>query len=60
MDRYRGQLFGNILLAVPTDAYMAGVVPLADHPDDVDELLETALGACDLMGSVVLDMYARL
>ena len=60
MDRCRGQLFGNVVLAGPTEAYMAGIAPLAGHPDDVDELLDAALRACDMMGSPVLDMYARL
>ncbi|MCU1352063.1 MAG: hypothetical protein JWM05_1272, partial [Acidimicrobiales bacterium] len=60
LDRSRGQLFGNVVLLGPTEVYMAGIAPLADRPDEVDELLDTALAACEVMGSPLLGMYARL
>ena len=60
MDRWRGQLYGNIVLAGPTEVYMAAIAPLADRPDELDGLLETALSNCERMRSPVLAMYARL
>jgi hypothetical protein len=60
MDRWRGQLYGNIVLAGPTEVYMAAIAPLADRPDELDGLLDTALRTCERMRSPVLAMYARL
>jgi class 3 adenylate cyclase len=60
MDPWRGQLFGNIIIAGPTEVYMAAIAPLADHPDDLDELVDTGLGVCDAMRAPLLAMYARL
>ena len=60
MHPHGGQLFGNLVLAGPTGAYMAAIAPLADHADDLDALLATALEACEAMGSPVLAMYARV
>ena len=60
MDRWRGQLYGNIVLAGPTEVYMAAIAPLADRPDELDGLLDTALSNCERMRSPVLAMYARL
>jgi class 3 adenylate cyclase len=60
MDRWRGQLFGNIVLSGPTEVYMAAIAPLADRPDELDGLLDTALRNCERMRSPVLAMYARL
>jgi hypothetical protein len=60
MDRWRGQLYGNIVLAGPTEVYMAAIAPLADRPDELDRLLDTALSNCERMRSPVLAMYARL
>lgn len=42
-------------------ADLAGIAPLADHADELDEmLLEIALLSCDAIGSPVLAMYTRL
>jgi hypothetical protein len=60
MDPWRGQMFGNLVLLGPTEVYMAGIAPLADHPDELDALLDTALHACEVMRSPLLAMYARL
>ncbi len=60
MDPWRGQLFGNIVIAGPTEVYMAAIAPLADHADDLDELLDTGLRLCEEMRSPLLAMYARL
>jgi class 3 adenylate cyclase len=60
MEPWRGQLFGNIILAGPTEVYMAGIAPLADHADDLDEHLDTGLRLCEEMDSPLLAMYARL
>ena len=60
MDPWRGQLFGNIIYRGPTEVYMAGIAPLADHADDLDELLDTGLRLCEEMRSPLLAMYARM
>ena len=60
MDPWRGQLFGNIIIAGPTEVYMAAIAPLADHADDLDGLVDTGLRLCEEMRSPVLAMYARL
>lgn len=39
---------------------MTRIAPLAEHPDELDELLDTALGMCEEMASPLLAMYARL
>jgi hypothetical protein len=60
MDPWRGQLFGNIIIAGPTEVFMAAIAPLADHADDLDGLVDTGLRLCEEMRSPVLAMYARL
>ena len=38
MDPWRGQLFGNIIYAGPTEVYLAGIAPLAGYADELDGL----------------------
>jgi class 3 adenylate cyclase len=60
MDPWRGQLFGNIIYAGPTEVYLAGIAPLAGYADELDGLIEAALGQCEEMSSPLLALYARL
>ena len=60
MAPWQGQFFGNILFWGPTESYMAGIAPLAGHPDALDALLDAGLRICDDVNAPVNAMYARL
>ena len=47
------------VLQEPTEVH-GGRCTTSDYPDDADELIDTAERACDVMGSPVVGMYARL
>jgi hypothetical protein len=60
MDPWRGQFFGNITYAGPTEAYMAAIAPLVGRGDDLDALVARTVELCDELDSPPTGMTARL
>jgi class 3 adenylate cyclase len=60
LDPWRGQLFGNVIWHGPTESYLAAIAPLAGHPDELDDLVDTALTICEQIDAPINRLYACL
>ena len=60
LDPWRGRFFGNVAWWGPTESYLAGIAPLVGKSDELDGLLDTALGISERVNNPISAMYARL